>query len=252
MHIIKQFIVAGVLSGSSMVHSAFALEQEIYSASYQKHLKEHGGQIYQATHLESEWLVDDQGQRSLESKLQSLIGSDENRLFVEANADKEEGSKASYNILALYSRNIAEFWDAQTGLRLSKSVAGHRHTDYVVGFMGLAPYFIETQAHMYAGKNQRWFVGLELERDFLLTQKLITQPYIEAELVLSDASEVARKTGLSMLKTGIQTRYEVNKTFRPFVDVGYHYEKGHKATLIQPVTQSEEGWFYSAGLAFYF
>jgi copper resistance protein B len=65
----------------------------------------------------------------------------------------------------------------------------------------------------------------------LLTQKLITQPYIEADVIFSDDSNYAAKSGLSELKTGIKTRYEITKRIKPFIDVAYQYEKGQKATL---------------------
>ena len=42
--------------------------------------------------------------------------------------------------------------------------------------------------------------SLEVERDFLLTQKLITQPYLEVDAVFSDDSNYAAKSGLSELK----------------------------------------------------
>ncbi len=48
--------------------------------------------------------------------------------------------------------------------------------DGVIGILGLAPYFFETQAYLYGGENNFWGASFELERDLLLTQKLITQP----------------------------------------------------------------------------
>ncbi len=51
--------------------------------------------------------------------------------------------------------------------------------------------------------------SFELERDLLLTQKLITQPYIEADVICRDDSNYASKNGLSELKTGLKTRYEI-------------------------------------------
>ncbi len=62
----------------------------------------------------------------------------------------------------------------------------------------------------------------------MLTQKLITQPYLEVDAVFSDDSNYAAKSGLSELKTGIKTRYEITKRIRPFIDVAYQYEKGQK------------------------
>lgn len=118
--------------------------------------------------------------------------------------------------------------------------------------LGLAPYFFETQAYLYGGENNFWGASFEVERDFLLTQKLITQPYLEVDAVFSDDSNYAAKSGLSELKTGIKTRYEITKRIRPFIDVAYQYEKGQKATSMQEATESEKGWKYGAGIELVF
>ncbi|MFN4318820.1 copper resistance protein B [Acinetobacter parvus] len=218
------------------------------------HLKEHGGQIYQLTRLENAWLVDENGKGNLGTRFDTLIGTDENRLFIEVNSEKPESSDINYDISALYSRNVAPFWDVQTGVRYSedKNSPNNNRIDGVIGILGLAPYFFETQAYLYGGENNFWGASFELERDLLLTQKLITQPYIEADVVFSDDSDYAAKSGLSELKTGIQTRYEITKRIRPFVDVAYQYEKGQKATSMQEATDSVKGWKYGAGIELIF
>ncbi len=218
------------------------------------HLKEHGGQIYQLTRLENAWMVDEDGKGNLGTKLETLIGTDENRLFIEVNSEKPESSDINYDISALYSRNVAPFWDVQAGVRYSedKNNRNSNRIDGVIGLLGLAPYFFETQAYLYGGENNFWGASFELERDLLLTQKLITQPYIEADVVFSDDSNYAAKSGLSELKTGIQTRYEITKRIRPFIDVAYQYEKGQKATSMQEATESEKGWKYGAGIELVF
>ena len=222
--------------------------------SHDDHLKEHGGQIYQVTRLENAWIVDEDGKGTLGTKFETLIGTDENRLFIEANSEKSESNDPKYAVSALYSRNVAPFWDVQAGVRYSedKNNSSSDRVDGVIGILGLAPYFFETQAYLYGGENNFWGASFELERDLLLTQKLITQPYIEADIVLNDNSDFASKTGLSGLKTGIKTRYEITKRIRPFVDVAYQYEKGLKETRFQQATDSEKGWLYGAGIEFVF
>ena len=217
------------------------------------HLKEHGGQIYQLTRLENAWIVDEDGKGNLGTKFDTLIGTDENRLFIEANLDKAESNDPKYDVSALYSRNVAPFWDIQAGVRYSEDRNNNSNrVDGVVGILGLAPYFFETQAYLYGGENNFWGASFDVDRDLLLTQKLITQPYIEADIVLNDNSDFASKTGLSELKTGIKTRYEITKRIRPFVDVAYQYEKGLKETRFQQATDSEKGWLYGAGIEFVF
>ncbi|MDH0971105.1 copper resistance protein B [Acinetobacter johnsonii] len=218
------------------------------------HLKEHGGQIYQVTRLENAWIVDEDGKGNLGTKFDTLIGTDENRLFIEANLDKAESNDPKYDVSALYSRNVAPFWDVQAGVRYSedKNSSNSDRVDGVIGVLGLAPYFFETQAYLYGGENNFWGASFEFERDLILTQKLITQPYIEADVVFSDDSDYAAKSGLSELKTGIKTRYEITKRIKPFIDVAYQYEKGQKATSMQEATDSEKGWKYGAGIELVF
>lgn len=217
------------------------------------HLKEHGGQIYQVTRLENAWMVDEDGKGNLGTKFDTLIGTDENRLFLKANLDKAEGNDPKYDVSALYSRNVAPFWDIQAGVRYSEDRNNNSNrVDGVVGILGLAPYFFETQAYLYGGENNFWGASFDVDRDLLLTQKLITQPYIEADIVFNDNSDFASKNGLSELKTGLKTRYEITKRIKPFVDVAYQYEKGQKLTSLQQASNSEKGWLYGAGIEFVF
>ncbi len=224
------------------------------SQNHDKHLNEHGGQIYQTTKFSNEWIVDKDGKGSLGSSFETLIGTDENRMFVEANMNKAESNDPKYDVSALYSRNVAPFWDVQAGVRYSedKNNRNSNRIDGVIGLLGLAPYFFETKAYLYGGENNFWGASFEFDRDLLLTQKLITQPYIAADIVLNDNSDFAAKSGLSELKTGIKTRYEINKRIRPFVDVAYQYEKGQKLTTFQEATDSEKGWLYGAGIELVF
>lgn len=222
------------------------IETLTLSQNHDKHLNEHGGQIYQTTKFSNEWIVDKDGKGSLGSSFETLIGTDENRMFVEANLNKAESNDPNYDVSALYSRNVAPFWDVQAGVRYSedKNNRNSNRIDGVIGLLGLAPYFFETKAYLYGGENNFWGASFEFDRDLLLTQKLITQPYIAADIVLNDNSDFAAKSGLSELKTGIKTRYEINKRIRPFVDVAYQYEKGQKLTTFQEATDSEKGWLY--------
>ena len=230
------------------------IETLTLSQNHDKHLNEHGGQIYQTTKFSNEWIVDKDGKGSLGSSFETLIGTDENRMFVEANLNKAESNDPNYDVSALYSRNVAPFWDVQAGVRYSedKNNRNSNRIDGVIGLLGLAPYFFETKAYLYGGENNFWGASFEFDRDLLLTQKLITQPYIAADIVLNDNSDFAAKSGLSELKTGIKTRYEINKRIRPFVDVDYQYEKGQKLTTFQEATDSEKGWLYGAGIELVF
>jgi copper resistance protein B len=124
--------------------------------------------------------------------------------------------------------------------------------DAVLGLHGMAPYFFETDAYLYIGQDRQVSFNLETERDLLLTQKLIIQPYLDINVVLSDDSNYAKKTGLNSVQVGLETRYEINKKVMPFMDVAYDYNKGVQETAWQKASSSENEWFYGAGIRFKF
>ena len=229
------------------------------------HAQEHGAQIYAATTVENKWLVDQQGNATLKSKLETRIGTDENKIFIKLHLDKDEAQDAEFDGKVLYSRMISDFWDAQLGIRygnenivLTDDVkATEEKLDGVLGLHGLAPYFFETDAYLYIGQDS--FVGfsLETERDLLLSQKLIVKPYLELDLILNEAAKYAQKSGLDRAKVGLETRYEINKKVMPFIDLAYQYRQGREHTTGQDTEflgkiASEKTWLYGAGLRFKF
>ena len=219
------------------------------------HIKEHGGQIYQQTTVESKWLRNNDGEGVLKSKLETRIGTDENKIFIKVHADRAESEQAEYDAKVLYSRNVADFWDVQAGLRYRNDQnreVDQDQVDAVIGVHGLAPYFFETNAYLFVGQDQQVSFTLETERDLLLTQKLIVKPYLDLNVIFSDNSSYAKKSGLNTAQLGLETRYEINKKVMPFVDVAYGYNKGNEETAWQQQSSSENEWLYGAGIRFKF
>lgn len=239
------------LSYVALTSLAMLLSPSSFAESADSHAQQHGGQIYQLTTLESKWVQSQSGDAALQSDWETWAGSDVNKVFFRASVKKAESKDANYSTELLYSRNVADFWDVQAGLR-------YRHTadqpeqqnqvDAVLGLYGMAPYFFETKAYLYASKDQQWSMNLHSERDVLLTQKLIVQPHVDLAVVLSDDSKYAEKTGLNHIAVGLETRYEISKKVMPFVDISYQYQQGRAETPWQAATGSDQDWYYAAGL----
>ena len=252
----QQMVVMETSKADHQKHeqSKLAYSSDVQDAEHSHH-NEHGGQIYQSTSLENAWAVDEDGNSSVSTELKTWVGTDENKIFIKAHVEKVESEKAETEAMTLYSRNIADFWDIQAGVRYQYQPEHQLDKDQwsaVFGLHGLAPYFFETEAYVFAGQDQRWQLSLETSRDLLFTQKLIAQPYLNADVVLSDESKYAKKSGLSKLQTGVQVRYEINKKLMPFVDVAYAYHKGAEQTPWQSASESEKGWLYATGLTLKF
>ena len=224
------------------------------------HRKEHGAQIYAVTTVDNKWLVNEDGVGTLKSEFETRIGTDENKVFIKVHADKEESHDAHYDAKILYSRMISDFWDAQIGARYrSEKVELDHHqkdteenVDAVIGLHGMAPYFFETDAYLYVGEDSYTALSLETERDLLITQKLIVQPYLELNVIFSDDSKYAQKSGLSNATAGLETRYEISKKIMPYIDIAYEYSKGKDETPWQVESDAEKGWLYGTGIRFKF
>ncbi|OTG62908.1 copper resistance protein B [Acinetobacter silvestris] len=247
-HSMRKMVPASVQSDSESSHQAH------------DHRTEHGAQVYAVATVDNKWLIDEDGGGALKSKLETRIGTDENKIFIKLHVDKHESQDAAFDAKVLYSRMILDFWDAQAGVRYryEKVELDHNRQDSaakldgVIGLHGMAPYFFETDAYLYVGEDHFAGFSLETERDLLLTQKLIVKPYLELDVVFNDDSKYAQKTGLSGATAGLETRYEISKKIIPYLDVAYAYDKGNQHTDWQAESFSESGWVYGAGLRFKF
>ena len=147
------------------------------------------------------------------------VGGDDNKIWLKTEGAHVGGKVDDAEFWALYSCNISTFWDAQVGIRYDAKPTSRGYA--TIGFNGLASYFFETEAHLFISDKGDVSARLREENDFLLTQKLIVQPYAEINLFAQNVPERDVGAGVSDAQIGIQTRYEFSRTFAPYVDVHY-------------------------------
>jgi copper resistance protein B len=119
----------------------------------------------------------------------------------------------------LYSRNIDTFWDFQIGAR--RAFEPERTFDAVLGFQGLAPYFIDVDAALFITENANVLGRLTLGYELLLTQRLILAPHLEVNIASQDIENRGVKAGITEFETGLRLRYEIEREFAPYVGVDY-------------------------------
>jgi copper resistance protein B len=178
------------------------------------------------------------------------IGSDYDKLQLKSEGELEDGKLHQSEFWVMYSRNVAEFWDLQTGLRHDTQP---RSTSYfVAGFDGLAPYFLETEAHLFLSQDGDVSFRLREETDVLLTQRLVLQPYAEANLFAQDVPELETGAGLSTGEIGLQTRYEITREIAPYIDVRYERKFGETASLAEADGEGRDDFIASLGLRLFY
>lgn len=178
------------------------------------------------------------------------VGGDVHKLWLKSEGERVDGGTEAAEIWALYSRNISTFWDAQIGIRHDTRP---KSTSYLVlGFNGLAPYFIETNAHLFVSDEGDVSARFRHETDLLVTQRLIAQPYLEANLFAQDVSAQDVGAGLANASLGIQMRYEITRKFAPYIDLRYERKLGKTASIARREGGRKDDFIASLGLRLMF
>lgn len=182
--------------------------------------------------------------------LDGWIGGDNNKLWLKSEGEVVSNNTERSENWALYSRNIATFWDAQAGLRYDEKPASTSY--FVAGFTGLAPYHFETEAHIFVSNDEDVSFRLREENDFLLTQKLILQPYLEMNAYAQDVKELDVGSGLSDVSIGLQLRYEITRKFAPYIEVSYSSLLGETADIADRNNMHQSDSAITAGVKIIF
>lgn len=155
------------------------------------------------------------------------IGRDLNRLWLRSEGERA-GGKAQGDAELLWGHAFAPFWDSMLGVR--HDFGGGPSREWIgMGVQGLAPYKFHVEATAYLGEAGRTAVRLRTEYDFLLTQRLIVAPEIEANLYGKNDPERGIGSGLADAVFGIRLRYEIRREFAPYIGVEWERKFGNTA-----------------------
>ena len=166
-----------------------------------------------------EWQGAEAGGVKLENT--TWIGGDIDRLWLRADAESGDGRVEGASIHALWGRSFSRWWDVVAGIRQDVR-PGDPQTWAAVGIQGLAPYWFEVEATAYLGANARTRLTLEAEYDLLLTNRLVLQPVIEADIYGKSDAARGIGAGLSAIETGVRLRYEIKRELAPYIGVTWH------------------------------
>ena len=179
------------------------------------------------------------------------VGSDYNKLWLKSEGDKTEGETVEdAEFWAMYSRNIARFWDVQVGIRYDDRP--NSTTYLTAGLEGLAYYFFETEAHLFVSEDGNLTARIRQENDLLITQRLITQPYFEFNLSAQEVPELGIGSGVTSGEFGIQTRYEFSRKFAPYIDFSYDRKFGSTSAITRKDSKNRDAFIARVGLRLLF
>ena len=194
-----------------------------------------------------------EGDEKLLWDLQAWAGSDYNKLWFKSEGtwliDPETFEEAETELF--FSRNIAKFWDLQTGVRHDFKPDPDR-TFAALGFEGLAPYWFEIEATGYVSEDGDISAGFEAEYDLLLSQRLILQPRFETRIALQEVEKYGVGHGINDVELGARLRYEIRREFAPYVGVSWSRKIGETKDFAQEEGEDTDVISFVAGLRVWF
>ena len=184
-------------------------------------------------------------------ELRGWYGRDFDRVVIKAEGDVDGGEIEEATTELLWSHAIAPFWNGELGLRHDSGNVPDRSW-LAIGIEGISPYWFEIGASAYLGSNGRSAVTLSAEYELLLTQRLILQPRLEANLYGKRDSERRVDSGLSDAVAGVRLRYEIRREFAPYVGIEWAGKFGGTADMERNAGAETSRQHLVAGVRFWF
>ena len=183
--------------------------------------------------------------------LQARFGRDYDRAVLKAEGNTDGGKFRDAHTELLWGHALAPFWDTQLGVRYDSGTGPDRRW-LAFGVQGLAPYWFNMEATAYAGEQGRSMFRFAAEYDLLLTQKLILQPRVEANLYGKRDAARALGSGLSDLAVGLRLRYEIRREFAPYIGVERAAKFGGTADYARAAGEDPKVTRFVAGVRFWY
>jgi copper resistance protein B len=156
---------------------------------------------------------------------EAWYGGNSNRLWLrsEGSLDTGSGKVDEAEAQVLYGRPVTAFFDLQTGARYNFDPSPSRAW-LTLGFEGLAPLYWHVGAFAFLSDGGHAAARLEASYELFLTQRIILEPQIEANLYAKSEPRRGIVRGLSDLDSGLRLRYEIRRQIAPYI--GWTYQGG--------------------------
>jgi copper resistance protein B len=193
-----------------------------------------------------EWR-DGGGGRSGVWDAQGGYGGDYDKLWVKTEGEWPSGAGAQGRAELLWDRIVASWWRLQSGGRYDFG-SGPGKGWAAIGIQGLAPYWIDVEATLYAGSGGTLAGRFKAESDLRFTQRLILQPELELNGYSRADRPRLQAAGLADVDAGLRLRYEIQREMAPYLGLAWTRRSGEMGGELHGELHGELQWL--AGVRF--
>jgi len=156
-------------------------------------------------------------------------GGDRDKLVIATEGEGAFGEAAErVEVQALWRRALDPWFNLEAGIRQDFSPEPRR-TYAVLGIEGLAPYWIETEAHLFVSHKGDVHARLAASHDLRLSGPLVLQPEVEVNIAFQDVPDLHIGAGMEGIELGARLRYEIRPELAPYVGVDWERSLGGTA-----------------------
>lgn len=179
-------------------------------------------------------------------------GGDIDRFVFASEGEGAFGSRPeNIELRALWRHAIGPWFNLEAGVRHDIRPNPDR-TYATVGIEGLAPYWFEVEGQLLLSEKGDVHARFEGYHDIRLTQRLVAQPAIEANIAFQDVPELGIGSGLSDMELGLRVRYEFSREFAPYVGVNWERKFGDTARFARAEGDKASTTSLVMGIRFWF
>jgi copper resistance protein B len=192
------------------------------------------------------------GRESYRFEGEAFTGGNVDRFGVKFEGEGGFGERIDdLELQALYSRAIAPYWNLQAGVRYDIKPDPSR-TYLVAGVEGIAPYWFKVNAAGFVSNKGEVRARVEASYDQRITQSLILQPRIEANIAFQDISALGVGSGLTDFEAGLRLRYEIEQEIAPYIGVEWRKQTGATGRFSRVSGDDPETISFVAGIRIWF
>jgi len=175
---------------------------------------------------------------------QGWYGDDYDKLWVRSEGDWPSAASVQGRAELLWDRIVTRWWSLQAGARYDFGGAPGKGWA-ALGVQGLAPYWIDVEATVYAGGAGSLAARFKAENDLRFTQRLILQPELELNAYSRADRARGQGAGLADVDAGLRLRYEIRRELAPYLGLAWRRGFGTAG-------EASDAWQWLAGIRFWY
>lgn len=178
-------------------------------------------------------------------------GGDLDRFLICSEGAMAGGKVEEGEVRALWSHAIGPYANLETGIRQDFG-HGPARTHATIGVDAMLPYWIEAEGAVFLSHKGDVTARAELTHDMRLTNRLILQPRLEADLSAQNVPALGLGSGLTEASAGLRLRYAIQPRLAPYVGVHRERKFGDTARFARAAGEGVETTSFVAGVFFFF